>query len=233
MKGKRRYLWALLAVMCMITALGGTTAQAKNMKSTKGIMWNLKVNKLLIYKSFWPGVGMITQNVKMTRFSETWSSTRAGYRVAKFRLTFIRKKKPTARQLANAASAYALRYPDISDTSPGCYYAVVDFKTGKSLEVSNPYGVIVSDSGWKKSAATTYRTDGYSIQMRNMYVDVQIEYPYKYKNLCIGVGGYNSMTEKAVDKRFWRGKAPFWNTKRYRSTKYKRISHFGRLWFDP
>ena len=233
MKGKRRFFWVLLALLCMNMALGSLSAQAKNMKDTKGITWDLKQDKYRTYKSYWGGVGMITQKVKLSDFSETWSSDKAGYRVARFKLTFIRKKKPTAKQLVNAATYYTIYHPELSDTSPHCYYTIVDYKTGKSLECDNPYGVIVKRSKWKKSGSTTYKVSGYSISMQNLSVVVQIEYPYTYKNLCIGVGGYRRMTETAADKRFWAGTAPFWKTTSLRNANYKKIAHFGRLWFDP
>ena len=232
MKGKR-FFWVLLVLLCMNMAAGSLTAHAKNMKDTTGITWDLKQNKYLYYKSYWGGVGMITQKVKLSNFTETWSSDKAGYRVAKFKLTFVRKKKPTAKQLIKAATYYTINHPELDDTSPHCFYAITDYYTGKSLEVSNPYGVIVKHSKWKKSSTTRYKTSGYSLGMQNVSVVVQIEYPYEYKNLCIGVGGYKRMSETAADRRFWAGTGPFWKTKTFRDPNYKKIAHFGRLWFDP
>ena len=233
MKGKRRFFWVLLALLCVNMAMGSLSVQAKNMKDTKGITWDLKQNKYLYYKSYWGGVGLITQKVKLSNFSETWSSDKAGYRVAKFKLTFIRKKKPTASQVIDAATYYTIYHPELENTSPRCYFAIVDYYTGKSLEVDNPYGVIVKRSNWKRSSTTTYKYSGYSIGMQNTSVVVQIEYPYTYKNLCIGVGGHKKMTESAADRRFWAGTAPFWKTTTLRNSSYKKMAHFGRLWFDP
>ena len=233
MKTVRRLVWMLLMLFCMSASMGSLTVQAKTMKNTTGITWDLKQNKYLTYKSYWGGVGMIKQKLKLSNFSETWSSSKAGYRVARFRLTFIRKKKPTAKQLINAAAYYTVYHPELEDTSPPCYYAIVDLYTGMSLEKDNPYGVIVKRSKWKYSSPTIYKTSGYSLGMQNVSVDLQIEYPYEYKNMCIGAGGYKRLTEKAADRRFWAGTAPFWKTSSLRHVNYKKIAHFGRLWFDP
>ena len=233
MKTRRRLTVLFLLLFCMSAAMGTRNVQAKTMKNTTGITWDLRQNKYLTYKSWWGGVGMITQKVKLSNFSETWSSSKAGYRVATFRLTFIRKKRPTVKQLIKAATYYTIQHPEIEDTSPMCYYAVVDLNTGLSLEKANPYGVIVKRSKWRRSGTTTYKTSGYSLGMQNISVEVQIEYPYEYKNMCIGVGGYRRLTEKAADRRFWAGTGPFWKTSSLRYVKYKKIAHFGRLWFDP
>ena len=232
MKGARRkFVTAMIVGLCLWAGFGTVQAGAANMKSTKGITWDLKVNKKLTYRSYWGGVGMIRQNVKMTDFSDKWSSTKAGYRDLSFTVTFTRKKKPTADQLAKAAAYYTVYHPE-ETTSPHCYFTIVDFKTGKSLEASNPYGVIVN-SKWETSTATIYKNSAYSISMTNKRVTVNIQYPYTYKNMCIGVGGYSRMNAQAVDNNYWKGTVPFWKTKLYRSTKRPEISHFGRWWYDP
>ena len=230
---RRILLMALLAAMCISGAFGSMTVYAKSMKSTKGISWGLKTNTTMVYKSYWGGVGMITQNVTMTNFNDAWSSSKAGYRKLTFTLNFIRKKKPTAKQLVKAATYYTIKHPEINDTSPRCYFAVVDYKTGKSLMASNPYGVKVTHGDWTYSSTTTYSVSGYSLGMRNVSVDVCIEYPYTYKRLCIGVGGWKRMNQKSSDQRFWNGTLPFWKTKLYRSTKNKKISRFATWRFDP
>ncbi len=232
-KAKFILLTALVMSICILGTTGQMTAYAKTMKSTKGITWGIKTNKKMTYYSYWGGVGMIKQKVSMTNFKDAWSSSKAGYRVLTFTLNYYRKKKPTANTLAKAVNYYTIKHPEIDDTSPGCYFAVVDYKTGKSLETSNPYGVKVSNSGWRTSSVTTYTAKGYSLGMTNMSVDVRIEYPYTYKNLCIGVGGYCRMNIKSADKKFWKGKTPFWKTKLYRSTRKKKISRFATWRFDP
>ena len=231
---KKKLLLTLLLVIVLTICFGGVmTTHAKTMKSTKGITWGLKTNTKMTYKSYWGGVGMIKQKVTMTNFSDVWSSSKAGYRKLTFTLNFTRKRKPSAKKLIKAATYYTISHPELSDTSPGCYFAIVDYKTGKSLEVANKYGVIVTHSSWRQSAPTTYSVSGYSISMTDTSVDVCIEYPYTYKNLCIGVGGWSRMNMKSVDRKFWKGSKAFWKTKLYRSNKNKNISRFATWRFDP
>ena len=233
MKGQgKRVRWMLLAAICLVLLTGTVEAQAAtNMKTkTSGITWGIKVDKKYTYYSYWGGVGMIAQNVRITNWKDAWSGNK-GMRRLSFRISYTRKKKPTAKQLIKAATYYTVKHPDL-DTSPDCYYAVVDYDTGISLEdAANPYGVIVSNNGWKKSAATTYRTKGYSISMTNLYVDVAIEYPSTYKGICIGVGGRTGCYNTSSDKLFWGGIYPFWMTDTLRSAKKKKMARFARWWY--
>lgn len=232
MKHQKKHVWAVLfCVICMLMAFGSVETQAGNMKSeTKGtVKWGFKFGKTLTYYSYWGGVGMIRQNVKVTNWKD--KKIGSGRRRLSFKLTFIRKKKPTARQLIDAATYYTVYHPEIDDTSPDCYFTVVDYQTGISLEdAANPYGVKVTHGKWRKSAGTTYKTKGYGLTMTNVSVKVKIEYPASYKGICIGVGGVNRMSSTSNDSLYWKGVFPFWMTDSYRSASYKKISHFRRWW---
>ena len=73
MKLQKKHVRAVLLFMiCMLMAFGSVQAQAQNMKSeTKGtVKWGFKFGKTLTYYSYWGGVGMIPQNVKVTSWKE-------------------------------------------------------------------------------------------------------------------------------------------------------------------
>lgn len=226
----KRFRIVLLAAICLVLTFGAMAVQAKDMKSeTSGrVVWGWKTNRKYVYYSYLGGVGMIKQNVKVTNWKDRkYGSTR---RKLTFTITFIRKNKPTASQLINASTFYTIQHPELN-SSPGCWFAVVDYYDGISLEdPNNPYGVRVS-SKWKKSGVTTYRTPGYSLSMRNCAAYVTIIYPTSYKNMCIGFGGYNWPITTSSDKLFWDGIYPFWMTNSYMSPVYKRIAYFGRWWY--
>lgn len=232
MKLRKKHLRAVLLLMiCMLMAFGSARVQAGNMKSeTNGtVKWGFKFGKTLTYYSWWGGVGMIRQNVKVTNWKD--KAIGSGRRRLSFKLTFIRKKKPTAKQLVDAATYYTVYHPEIDDTSPDCYFTVVDYETGMSLEdPQNPYGVRVTHGKWRKSLGTTYKTKGYGLTMTNASVKVKIEYPASYKGICIGIGGSNNISPTSNDNLYWDGIFPFWMTDSYRSARYKRISHFRRWW---
>ena len=93
MKHQKKHVWVVLfCVICMLMAFGSVETQAGNMKSeTKGtVKWGFKFGKTLTYYSYWGGVGMIRQNVKVTN----WKDKKIGSRRRRisFKLTFIRKK---------------------------------------------------------------------------------------------------------------------------------------------
>ena len=229
---KKKLQAVILMAICLALAFGTVQVQARDMKSeTAGtVRWGYKTNKNLVYWSYWGGVGMIKQNVKVTKWKDRWSGN-AGRRRLTFTLTFTRKKKPTAKQLINAATYYTINHPEL-DTSPGCYFAIVDYETGISLEdPKNPYGVIVTHSNWRLSGKTTYKTKGYSISMQNTSVNVAIEYPASYKNMCIGFGGQNRVITTSNDRLFWDGIFTFWQTDSYRSAQRPKISWFARWWY--
>lgn len=230
MRKLRRILIVLMSMLLM-TGLADTMYAANMKKSTKGITWGLKANKKITYYSYWGGVGMIAQQAKITKWKDQWTGN-DGMRMLTFRITYTRKKKPSAKNLIKAATYYTVRHPELNSTSPPCYYVVVDYKTGMSLEdPNNPYGVIVSNNGWKQSKPTTYKTKGYSISMTNIRVDVTIEYPFTYQDMCIGIGGKTRIGSTYKDNYFWDGIYPFWMTNSLRSTKKKKIAHFGRWWY--
>ena len=227
---RRKIRLLLLSALCLVFLSGFAQIQAaQNMKSTKGITWGLKVNKKYTYYSYWGGNGMIRQKFRITNWHDEWSGNK-GMRRLTFRITFTRKKKPTAGKLIKAAGYYTVQHPEL-ETSPRCWYAIVDYDSGISLEdPANPYGVIVSGN-WRKSSTTTYRTGGYSIPMTNLIADVQIEYPYTYKGICVGIGGCTTAIRSDSEKLFWDGIYPFWMTDTLRSVKKKKIARFARWYY--
>lgn len=234
MKRSRKLRWILLIAACFMLLTGAASVHAQTMKQTSGITWGLKTKKKYTYYSYWGGVGMIPQNFTVTKWKDRWAGYYSGsdrMRRLTFRITFIRKKKPTASQLIKASTYYNVEHPDLTSTSPRCYYTVVDFRDGISLEdPANPYKVRVYNSGWKQGAATTYRTKGYSISMCNTSVDVTIDYPASYKYMCIGIGGTTSPYATESEKLFWDGIYPFWMTDTLRAPWKKKIARFGRWW---
>ena len=90
MKLQKKHLRAVLLLMiCMLMAFGSVRVQAGNMKSeTNGtVKWGFKFGKTLTYYSWWGGVGMIRQNVKVTNWKD--KAIGSGRRRLSFKLTFI------------------------------------------------------------------------------------------------------------------------------------------------
>ena len=223
MKSHKKLFFTAHLFLMILFCFSPLTVHAKNLGNSKGITWDLRPGKTLTYKSYLGGVGLVKQKVSMTNYSDQ-ASSRSGYRILKFRLNYNRKMSLTASQVANASTYYYVYHPDMTE-GPRCFFAIVDYDTGKSLQASNKFGVTVSRK-WYKGTTYTYRTSGYSYELSNTYVDVVVNYPVSYQRMCIGAGGWSSATKTTADENFWNGKIAYWKTNLYQSKKTKLLAHF-------
>ena len=79
-------------------------AAAKADMEKANVMWDLKNNKALKFKTTWVGIGVRTHTVKMTNYKVTKAS-KEGYKKCTFTLTFNRKINPTKEQVDKMAAA--------------------------------------------------------------------------------------------------------------------------------
>lgn len=206
------------------------------------VKWDLKNNKTLKFKTKWSVLGVRKHTVKMTNF-KVKDAKKKGYKECTFTLTFNRKISPTKKQVNDM---YWIDYDGNAGFGGGFYYTVADYKTGKSLEGKNDKKVKVSDSGWKysnkviKSSADGFKIDYY----KKASVKVKIVYPKTYKNLAIGVGGYNFAPYQFTEysgtgaaggvktysfKKYFNGKKAFSKETKLYSKKDKLFAHFMRV----
>lgn len=226
------------------------------------VKWDLKNNKTLKFKTKWTAMGAQTHKVKMTKF-KIKKAKKKGYKQCTFTLTYKRSISPTDEQVEKMA----MMSSDLKDLGlssegssfgGGFYFAVVDYKTGKSLQAKNSKKVKVTSSDWQYSDYVQLTSqDGMWIRYpRKATVKVKIVYPKKYKNLAIGVGGYTlapeyvyvtstpaeglegtgvgaagvSIEYKTVNlKQFWAGKKAFSKEPALNSPKSKKYAHFMRI----
>ncbi len=230
---------ATVALASTMVALPATAEKAHaatkpHMKSL-GLKWDLKKNRTVKFKTSWPGAGKggYTGYEGMTATIKNWKVSKAqkkGYKKATFTLVFNNRFSPTKKQIRGMKDWSG----NWNDGAFGyIWYAVVDYNTGKSLEVPNDKGVTVKSGKWRFTGGKKYKSDLWSSVhvYKKATVKVTITYPSKYKGLCIGVGGNNvpystlRYYQNGVladdygrhDKvdYFWDGKAPFGKTSLY------------------
>lgn len=245
MRMKRRLsllmVLALLMSFTMATTLEVSAASKPDMQKAN-VKWDLKNNKVLKFKTKWSVLGVKQHNVKMTKF-KVKDSKKKGYKECTFTLTFSRYINPTKAQVKQMAEI-GEGYVGANGPFGGNYwYTIVDYKTGKSLEVKNDQKVTVTDSGWKYSnyVKKTSKEGWWIRYARKSTINVKIVYPKNYKNLAVGVGGftvapywYTGSTGSGGVKvigavKLWKGKNIFSKETKLWSKKDKAFAHFMRV----
>lgn len=189
------------------------------------VKWDLANKKTLTYKTNYSGLGMTKQKLKMSGF-KIKNSTKKGYKELSFTLNFTRKWKITKKQIHKIGKSF--KKPN-SPVGGDIFYTIVDYNSGKNLELKNNRKVKVNAGKWKYSNAKTYSDkDGCWIRISNANVKIKITYPKSYKNLCIGAGGNTKLKKSKNDIKFWNRKATFANTTYY-SKKDSSVAHFMRI----
>ena len=198
-------------------------AATKPHMKTVNAKWDLKNNKMLTFKTRYAGIGMTKQKVKMTGY-KVKNSKKKGYKELSFTLKFTRQWNVTPAQVHKIVNSGS------TNIGAGHWIAVLDYNTGKDLEMkNNKQKVTVKSSGFKNSKPKYYKDKhGCAISLENATITVKITYPKKYKGLCIGVGGNTSLGQTKNDIGFWNGKLPFSKTSFY-SKKDKSVAHFMRI----
>lgn len=190
-----------LILTCFASTLPVDAASTPDMKKAN-VKWDLKNNKTIKYKTAWSVIGTKTHKVKMTNY-KVRNAKKKGYKQCTFTLTINRSIKPTKSQIddmVDLCEPDALEHSENGPFGGNFWYAVVDYKTGKSLEGKNSKKVKVKDSDWKYSKKTKLKGhDGkYIWYYKRATTNVTITYPKKYKNLAIGFGGYTLAPKEVV-----------------------------------
>lgn len=241
---------ALVMLMTGFAFAQSVDAASKADMSKANIRWDLKNNKTLKFKTKWSVLGVKTHTVKMTGY-KVKNAKKKGYKQCTFTLTVKRSIKPTKAQVNDMYWIYNEQMMEgkTSTNGPfggGFYWTVVDYRTGKSLEINNSKNVKVTSSGWEyKDYQEYFSKDGFSIRYpKTSTVKVKIVYPEKYKNLAVGFGGFTDAPRwvtktsgtgasgylKTFDlSKFWEGKKNFSAEKMLSSKKDNNYAHFMRV----
>ena len=221
MKSVMKRVKAAVLVCALFMGLLYAPGQMNSVEAAKPYMkklqvkWDVKNNKSITTTTLYKGIGWKNVAAKISNLKVT-KANKEGYK----KLTCTLKmdgSKLTASEVHKTAHA---------GIGAGCYYAIVDYNTGYSLETKNKFGVTVKAKDQYKGKI--YRDkDGCWVEQAGMSVKLTITYPENYKGLCIGFGGFNALNETKADQKFWKGKKPFGATTYY--TKNKKNTHFMRV----
>lgn len=208
----------VLSVTAVIAAFPDTSHAATKpyMKSLK-LKWDLKKNKTLNVSQALSGLGNKKVAVKMTDFKITKASE-DNFKKLSFKVTFTRKYSLTKTQVHKCVNSKVFKQH--REVGGSQYFTIVDYKTGKSLESSNDAGVTVISSWSFKGNKKVTDKDGCWVRLpKTSIAKITIVYPNDYKNLCIGVGGYNLPYLTSADSFYWNGQKAFGKTSFYKKGK--------------
>lgn len=201
-------------------------AASKNHIKKLGLRWDLKKSKTVVYDSVFAGIGKIKKagTFKITKYKVS-NARKKGYK--KLALTYVQKYTVslTDTKIHKAANSSYCR--KTGSTGGGRYFAIVDYNTGMSLEEKNKLNVKVTSSTKLLKTRKFKDKDGCYMECDNTRVTLTITYPEDYDGLCIGLGGYNQLSNSKADNSFWRGKKEFGKTSYYK--KGKKNSHWMRV----
>lgn len=221
MKLNRKILILTIMIIMMIGILHcPVMAKTPYMESLKGVSWDLKPGRAVVYQTYFKPFGLKNQKVKITNYKIAKSKLE-GYK----RLTFDIKWYIT----------YSITNDEVEKhwyeiTGGGFYYAVVDYNSGLCLEGKNDKGV----KTWAAKGIdfvepkVFFHDEGWWI-IRNATATVVVEYPETYKDLCLCVGGYSSVEGTKNDEAFWAGKIPIGKSALIYSKKNKKLCHCRRI----
>lgn len=211
-----------------------TTAK-KTAKTAMGklkLRWSLKAGKKLSITEPYVGIGAKKSTVVMKNYKVRTAKNKPGYKTVSFDVVKTLNWKPTKKEVHKMMDSDY--YVNNQSVGGGVYIAAVDRKTGRSLGAPNKYGVTMRVSTWKNSRPMRAVRDEDRCHTLALYkqskVHVAIDIPANYKDLCIGIGGFNRKTETKADAQFWNGKASFAKTSYYKSAKTKSGKKLNTYW---
>ena len=216
-------------MMCLLLAFVTSIPVVADdyMGKLSGINWDLELDKNITYQTYYNGIGIKKQKIKITNYSER-DSLKPGYKEVFFTIYFDHRCKLTDNEIDKLA---ALRTANKNWAS--CrYYAIVDYNTGECLENdNNHYNVKVLSNGWYTVNIKYYTNSQNSKEwtcLTREAVRIGIRYPKSYNGLCIGAGGATKSFKEGLASDFFSGKIPFGKISGVRHSTRK-VAHFMRI----
>lgn len=216
-------LFAIMVMFCNVSVFEVSAAGAYMKKMN--VSWDLKPKKQITYKNCYAGLGLRKEYAKIVSYKKKSSGSK--YKVTmKVKFECIK----TVENMSQRDRDRFLEYDDGEGLLGDYNVVVADYKTGKCLYASNPYGVKANCSYRTIREKTFYSSDWeYEETLVDSYATVTVTYPKSYKNLCIGVGGSTSCYGATyADEDYYDGYGTFKRTSFY-SKKDKGVMHFMRV----
>lgn len=224
-----------------------TTAKKKAKKKAYmaklKLNWSLKKNKKLAITEPYARVGAKPSQLVMKNYKVKNAPGKPGYKMVTFDLISTLKWKLTPEDVHKIMNTNY--YVETQSPGGGVFIAVVDRATGKNLALknadgtaANKYDVLVNASTWEPTKygreKTKYVSDELRCHALALYkqtkIHIAITFPKTYKNLVIGVGGFNRKTETKADAAFWAGTGAFGKTSYYKDAKTKKGKKLNSYW---
>ena len=212
MKTIKKLFCGLVLSLLLTVVLSGAYKEsfAKEKKADLekvNVKWTLKKGKKLSYYSMYPVIGNLKSTVTMTKYKV--SKTADGKKQIKFTVVYSDLcPNPTKDQIIELNNQFG----GDENFAGRFYYAVVDYKTGMSLEAENDLGVVVTEDSIKYYDTKYFDADndvnwvGYDNKVK---ISVTITYPEDYKDMVILVGGMKSYSVTDDELDFFNGLKKF------------------------
>lgn len=227
--------FALALVMmagALLLPVQDTAMAATAHMKTVPVMWDLKNNKTVTFRTRVIGLGMVKAKAKVTNW-KIKDASKKGYKQLTFKVTYdiqaimsgskAEKEKKVQKIIDYISTDY------VPSIGADYWYSVVDYQTGKCLQSGINKKVTCKEEVKDKKIKKFWTADRkFWVSFTNKSLTCKVIYPKTYKNLCIGVGGSISNSEVSIDKKFWKGKAAFGKTTKC-SKEYKDVAHFIRV----
>lgn len=196
----------LLAASVVLLALPAQMQAAeKPYMKRLNVSWDLKPGKEITYQSYWAGLGYRDASVVLKNYKIT-DASKNGYKKLSFTVVFNPNLKDFTSQELHAMIKSEMN-TTYGSLGGWWYCTMVDYTTGKSLEVKNNKNVTTKFSAWKKSDKKVFSdSDGCSMNLyKTIKATVTVTYPADYKGLCLAVGGgtQKTITNSSVNDKFW------------------------------
>lgn len=215
-------LFALALMLSVVFMPVQADAATKNYMKKQNVTWDLKKGKTLKVKTYYAGVGLVDEKVKISQYKISKSSV-PGYKKLSMTVKFYKTWKPTRNQVDKMVNSKYCR--ETTYVGGVCFVHVLDYNTGRSLWNDSRFNVSVD---WKSSTPKYYYGSyGRYVRFKPETCKLTVEYPKNYKGLCVGVTGSIS-TNDAKDNAYTNGRIPFGKS-RCVSKKYKSVAHFKRV----
>lgn len=204
------------------------------------ISWDLKPDKKIKYQTKYEVLGYREQTAEIKNYKIT-DAAKKGYKKLTFTAVIGRDPKITNGQFQEFYHKCNEMYGYVDDPGEKIsrmggnnYYAVVDYRTGKSLEYEyNDKDVKVRSGKWKysKQKKKYEDSDGCWWEFsKYTTANVSVVYPEDYKDLCLVVGGSSSQYGRtSEDSLYFDNDIIKFGETSYVSPENKKIAHAMRI----
>lgn len=221
MKKVLKKVMGLLMVAALLMGVAATPKQTAGAsgKVSKKYNWDLKGDKKINIGAWYYGWDIGSMDVVLKNYKVA-NASRNGYKKISFTLK-VTPEEDTLNMIKKAEGYYNFdKRKTVTGSKyviePATWWAIFDYKDGKTLEKKNSHNVTVKNGKGKFTFGKLKNGKG-TRYVKSASYKVEITYPKSYKNMVIAIGGVSSNATSS--EKFWNGTGSFWKTEMYKQGK--------------